>query len=182
MHKNKSRNNTVVSAAVTSPRSVRRGAVEALASELRKQGYADLADSVTLGPVAVAVEERPALEAEETDLEDEIEDVLDDASDSDDGEFEDDEDEDEFEEELDTNDIAETDEDEADGECDADDDEPEQETKSNPISAVILDPERKYSSTELSTLRAIANKCLTKKHMIPNAKALLASLDEYEAR
>jgi hypothetical protein len=181
MHKNKLRNNVVASVGVVAPRSIRRNAVTALASELRKQGHADLADAVTLGPVALAVEERTELEAEEIDLDDEIEDVLEDASDSEDEEdFDGEDDEEEFEEELDSNDIA--DEDEADGddnECDADDD---AEPVSNPISAVILDPDRKYSRAELATLRSVATRCLAKKNMIPNAKALLASLDEYESR
>lgn len=161
-----------------------RVAVEALAEALRRNGMDDLASSVVLGPIGLAAEsvgDEDALDAESDDgIDEEMEDILDEASDGDsDNEDEEDdldggdEEDDTFDEALDANDISDEDE-----EVDADDESEDV----NPIQEIILDPDRVYSKTERSTLRNIANLCIARKHHVPNARALIRSLDAYESK
>lgn len=169
--------------------------VEALAAELQSQGLSDLAADVTFGPIAVAarmtttgntkdsvVSRTATTEAKhslDSSIDDCIEDVLDKSDDDDDTESDDDEDDDDsFDEVLD-------DDDEDAGEEDSvteEDEDSESIAQSNPISSVILDPDRTYSKQELQTLRTVANTCIARKHLVPNAKALLKSLDAYESQ
>lgn len=157
---------------------VTRKSVKALAAALQAQGLDDLAADVTFGPIAVAshmssiAKTDSKVEAEHsTDIdEDCIEDVLDESDNSDDDEDSVDEsDEDSFDEILD--------EDSEDEDADFN-----STARSNPISTVILDPDRTYSRQELQTLRTVANTCIARKHLVPNAKALLQSLDAYESQ
>ena len=156
---------------------VTRKSVKALAAELQAQGLDDLAADVTFGPIAVAAhmtsiaKTGAKVEAEHsTDIdEDCIEDVLDESDNSDDEDSVDESDEDSFDEILD----------EDSGDEDADFNST---ARSNPISTVILDPDRTYSRQELQTLRTVANTCIARKHLVPNAKALLKSLDAYESQ
>lgn len=129
-----------------------RVAVEALAEELRQNGMDDLASNVVLGPIGLAAEDLSDAESEDADIDDDIEDILDDAS---------------------SDDIS--DEDEDFDEVDADD------GAVNPIQEIILDPDRVYSKQERLTLRNIANLCIARKHHVPNARALIRSLDAYES-
>lgn len=157
---------------------VTRKSVKALAAALQAQGLDDLAADVTFGPIAVAAhmysiaKTDSKVEAEHsTDIdEDCIEDVLDESDNSDDDEDSVDEsDEDSFDEILD----EESEDEDADFNSTA---------RSNHISTVILDPDRTYSRQELQTLRTVANTCIARKHLVPNAKALLKSLDAYESQ
>ena len=159
-----------------------RVAVEALAEELRQNGMDDLASNVVLGPIGLAAEtvsDEDEIDAESddaADLDDDMEDILEDAStdDEDEDEFSDEEDDDTFDEALDDNDISDEDD-----EADADEEDDDQ---VNPIQEVILDPDRVYSAEERNTLRSIANLCIARKHHVPNARALIRSLDAYESK
>lgn len=156
---------------------VTRKSVKALAAALQAQGLDDLAADVTFGPIAVAshmssiAKTDSTVEAEHsTDIdEDCIEDVLDESDNNDDEDSVDESDEDSFDEILD--------EDSEDEDADFN-----STARSNHISTVILDPDRTYSRQELQTLRTVANTCIARKHLVPNAKALLQSLDAYESQ
>lgn len=168
--------------------------VEALAAELQSQGLSDLAADVTFGPIAVAarmtttgttkdsvVSRTATTEAEakhslDSSIDDCIEDVLDKSDDDDDDDTEGDDDS--FDEVLDGDDEDAGEEDSVTEE----DEDSESIAQSNPISSVILDPDRTYSKQELQTLRTVANTCIARKHLVPNAKALLKSLDAYESQ
>ena len=165
--------------------------VEALAAELQSQGLSDLAADVTFGPIAVAarmtttsttkdsvISRTATTEAKhslDSSIDDCIEDVLDESDDDDDDTEDDD---DSFDEVLDGDDEDAGEEDSVTEE----DEDSESIAQSNPISSVILDPDRTYSKQELQTLRTVANTCIARKHLVPNAKALLKSLDAYESQ
>ena len=164
--------------------------VEALAAELQLQGLSDLAADVTFGPIAVAarmtttsttkdsVVSRTATTEAKYSSDSSIDDCIEDVLDESDAESDDDEDDDDsFDEVLDGDEDA--------GEEDSvteEDEDSESIAQSNPISSVILDPDRIYSKQELQTLRTVANTCIARKHLVPNAKALLKSLDAYESQ
>lgn len=152
-----------------------RKSVEALAEELKLVGFSDLAADVTFGPIAVAACMTDKVEAEhDVDIDDDsIEDVLDefdddnDDDDNDDSSNDCDDSADSFEEVLDDADIEAAD---------------NVQSTDRLTHLVVLDPDRRYSKQELRTLRAIANTCIARNHLVANAKVLLESLDAYEYR
>ena len=155
-----------------------RKSIEALAAELQSNGLDTLAADVTFGPIAVAArmlehkassKNAHGKDSDSSDsAEDCIDDILDESDSEDDLGDENDDEDDSFDEVLDE------DEDE--------DASVEGAESSNQISSVILDPGRIYSKQELQTLRMVANTCIERHHHIPNAKALLRSLDAYESQ
>jgi hypothetical protein len=160
-----------------------------LETALRRGGHSDLADTVARGPIAKAhsacvrgADADADADDCDSDLEEEIEDVIDednsnddddnndpDSDSDDDGDgFDDEEGDDEFEEAL-SDDL------------DGDEDDEEDSEAVAQAGPVILDMNRVYSKAELDELRGIAKLCISRDHLVPNAKALLRSIKEYES-
>ena len=152
-------------------------AVSALEAALRDNGHDDLADDVALGPIARAAQINADTESDEDDadvLDEEMEDILDEDGDDEEDDSDDDNSDDEDEDDESFDEVLTEDEDDEDNNGGT-------AIGGNPISPVILDMNRVYSKHELHSLRSIAQLCISRQHLVPNARALLRSIKEYEA-